>query len=156
MPALIARLAVVLCIGWSTFAKADDGTRFIVVASTTSTQQSGLFDHILPMFRRETGIAVRVVAVGTGQALRLGLRGDADVVFVHDRASELAFVRQGFGVGRHDVMYNDFVIIGPMSDPAGIRGMSDVNRVLSRIAEDRAPFVSRGDESGTHKAELTT
>ncbi|WP_372620412.1 substrate-binding domain-containing protein [Falsiroseomonas sp.] len=128
--------------------------RSITVASTTSTEQSGLFRHILPLFTRETGIAVRVVALGTGQALDVGRRGDADVVFVHDRAAELRFVAEGHGVERRHVMFNDFVILGPAADPAGIAGLRDAAAALRRIAEARAPFVSRGDRSGTHAAEL--
>ena len=128
--------------------------RFITVASTTSTEQSGLFRHILPIFTAETGITVRVVALGTGQALDVGRRGDADVVFVHDRAAEERFVADGFGGPRHHVMFNDFVIIGPAADPARVNGLRDTNDALRRIAEARAPFVSRGDRSGTHAAEL--
>ncbi len=130
------------------------GERFIIVASTTSTENSGLFRHILPIFRERTGIAVRVVAVGTGQALRLARNGDADVLLVHHKPSEQAFVAAGYGVERHDVMYNDFVLIGPRADPAGLRGMSDAAAALGRLAAKRMPFVSRGDDSGTHKKEL--
>lgn len=132
---------------------ADDS--FIVVASTTSTQNSGLFDYILPKFTEETGIEVRVVAVGTGQAIRLARAGDADVLFVHHRPSEEAFVAEGFGVERFDVMYNDFVVVGPKDDPAGIAGMTDVAEALAKVAKDKAAFVSRGDDSGTHKKELS-
>ena len=128
--------------------------RPITIASTTSTEQSGLFGHILPVFTRETGIAVRVVALGTGQALDVGRRGDADVVFVHDRAAEERFVREGFGGPRRHVMYNDFVLVGPASDPARVAGGRDITAALRRIAETRASFVSRGDRSGTHAAEL--
>jgi tungstate transport system substrate-binding protein len=128
--------------------------RSITVASTTSTEQSGLFGHILPAFTRDTGITVRVVALGTGQALDVGRRGDADVVFVHDRAAEQRFVAEGFGRERRHVMYNDFVVIGPASDPAGIAGGRDTVAALQRIAAAKAPFVSRGDRSGTHAAEL--
>ncbi|MEY3732636.1 MAG: hypothetical protein RLZZ57_3392 [Pseudomonadota bacterium] len=128
--------------------------RNITVASTTSTEQSGLFGHILPIFMRETGIAVRVVALGTGQALDVGRRGDADVVFVHDRAAEERFVADGFGGPRRHVMFNDFVITGPAADPARIAGLGDTVEGLRRIATARAPFVSRGDRSGTHAAEL--
>jgi tungstate transport system substrate-binding protein len=128
--------------------------RFITVASTTSTEQSGLFRHILPIFTQETGIAVRVVALGTGQALDVGRRGDADVVFVHDRAAEERFVREGFATERRHVMFNDFVIVGPAADPARVAGLRDTNDALRRIAEARAPFISRGDRSGTHAAEL--
>ncbi|NBS42343.1 MAG: tungsten ABC transporter substrate-binding protein [Acetobacteraceae bacterium] len=128
--------------------------RNITMASTTSTEQSGLFGHILPIFMRETGIAVRVVALGTGQALDVGRRGDADVVFVHDRAAEERFVADGFGGPRRHVMFNDFVITGPAADPARIAGLGDTVEGLRRIATARAPFVSRGDRSGTHAAEL--
>ncbi|MCA3356654.1 MAG: substrate-binding domain-containing protein [Roseomonas sp.] len=128
--------------------------RNITVASTTSTEQSGLFGHILPIFTRETGIAVRVVALGTGQALDVGRRGDADVVFVHDRAAEERFVAEGFGGPRRHVMFNDFVITGPAADPARIAGLGDSAEALRRIAAARAPFISRGDRSGTHAAEL--
>ncbi|GMU73591.1 MAG: extracellular solute-binding protein [Burkholderiales bacterium] len=126
----------------------------IVVASTTSTEQSGLFGHILPAFTAKTGITVKVVAVGTGQALDIGRRGDADVVFVHDRVAEDKFIAEGSGVGRRDVMYNDFVLIGPKSDPAKVAGTKDLSAALKAIAEAKAPFVSRGDKSGTHMAEL--
>ena len=128
--------------------------RAITVASTTSTEQSGLFGHILPIFTRESGITVRVVALGTGQALDVGRRGDADVVFVHDRAAEQRFVVDGFGVERKHVMYNDFIVIGPGADPAGIAGTRDAVAGFRRIADAKAPFVSRGDRSGTHAAEL--
>jgi tungstate transport system substrate-binding protein len=127
--------------------------RFITVASTTSTEQSGLFGHILPTFTAKTGIAVRVVALGTGQALDVGRRGDADVVFVHDPAAEERFVAEGYGVQRLEVMVNDFVIVGPSADPAGAKG-NDVVAALKRIAAAEAPFASRGDRSGTHAAEL--
>jgi len=126
----------------------------IVVASTTSTEQSGLFGHILPVFTAKTGIQVKVVALGTGQALDVGRRGDADVVFVHDRVAEDRFVADGWGIGRRDVMYNDFVLVGPKADPAKVAGTKDVAAALKRIADTRAPFVSRGDKSGTHMAEL--
>ncbi|MBX6741195.1 MAG: substrate-binding domain-containing protein [Acetobacteraceae bacterium] len=128
--------------------------RSITVASTTSTEQSGLFGHILPIFTRETGITVRVVALGTGQALDVARRGDADVVFVHDRAAEQKFVAEGYGGPRHHVMYNDFIIVGPASDPAKVAGLRDSTEALRRIAAARAPFISRGDRSGTHAAEL--
>ena len=133
-------------------AAASDG--FIVVQSTTSTRNSGLFDHILPMFTRKTGIEVRVVAVGTGQAIRNAANGDGDVLFVHARNAEERFVADGHGVARFDVMYNDFVIVGPPSDPAGVAGMTDAVAALAKIAEAEAPFASRGDDSGTHRAEL--
>ncbi|MXP64190.1 extracellular solute-binding protein [Roseomonas sp. M0104] len=127
----------------------------ITVASTTSTEQSGLFGHILPIFTRATGIHVRVVALGTGQALDVGRRGDADVVFVHDRVAERKFLDEGFATSRHPVMYNDFVLVGPKDDPAGVKAAgSDIVRALRRIAERKTPFISRGDRSGTHAAEL--
>jgi len=127
--------------------------RAIVVASTTSTQDSGLFGHILPLFKAKTGIDVKVVAQGTGQALDTARRGDADVVFVHAKAHEEKFLAEGFGVKRYDVMYNDFVLIGPAADPAGVKGR-DIVAALKAIAAKAAPFVSRGDRSGTHQAEL--
>ena len=127
---------------------------FIVVASTTSTEQSGLFGHLLPAFESDTGIKVRVVAVGTGQALDIGRRGDADVVFVHARSAEEKFLAEGQGVKRYPVMYNDFVLIGPKSDPAHVAGGHDVVAALRAIEKSKAPFVSRGDRSGTHIAEL--
>jgi tungstate transport system substrate-binding protein len=128
--------------------------RFITVASTTSTEQSGLFKHILPIFEKKSGIKVRVVALGTGQALDLARRGDADVVFVHARSAEERFVREGYGVKRIPVMYNDFVLIGPKADPARIAGGNDIVEALKKIRSAGAPFVSRGDRSGTHIAEL--
>lgn len=127
--------------------------RFITVASTTSTQNSGLFDYLLPLFTRETGIDVHVVAVGTGAAIRLAREGNADVLLVHHKPSEEKFVSDGFGVKRFDLMYNDFVLIGPTNDPAGIAGAVSAADALKRIAEAKAPFVSRGDDSGTHKKE---
>ncbi len=127
---------------------------FITVASTTSTEQSGLFRHLLPTFEKRTGIQVRVVALGTGQALDTGKRGDCDVVLVHDKAAELKLVEAGWFVERRDVMYNDFVIVGPRSDPAGVKGMKDAVAALKTISAARAPFASRGDKSGTHAAEL--
>lgn len=137
---------------WSTIASAQDRT--ITVASTTSTEQSGLFGYLLPLFSKASGIDVKVVAVGTGQALDIGRRGDADVVFVHDRVAEDKFMSAGQGVKRFDVMYNDFVIVGPKSDPAQIAGSKDVTDALRKIAAAKAPFISRGDKSGTHAAEL--
>lgn len=128
--------------------------RFIVVQSTTSTENSGLFKHLLPLFAKKTGIEVRVVAVGTGQAIKNAANGDGDVLFVHDKASEEKFVAEGGGVKRFDVMYNDFVLVGPAADPAGIAGSKDIVAAFKRIAEAKAPFVSRGDDSGTHKSEL--
>ena len=128
--------------------------KFITVASTTSTEQSGLFKHLLPIFEKKTGIQVRVVAQGTGQALDMGRRGDADVVFVHARPLEEKFVAEGFGVKRFEVMYNDFVLVGPKSDPAKIGGTKDIVAALKKIRAAQAPFASRGDRSGTHFAEL--
>ena len=128
--------------------------RSIIVASTTSTEDSGLFGHILPLFKAATGITVKVVAQGTGQALDTGRRGDADVVFVHARAQEEKFLAEGFGVQRFDVMYNDFVLVGPRADPAGIAGGKDIAAALRTLAGAGAPFISRGDNSGTHSAEL--
>ena len=127
--------------------------RFITVQSTTSTQNSGLYDHILPLFTQETGIAVRVVAVGTGQAIKNARNGDGDVLLVHARAAEERFVAEGFGVARFDLMYNDFIIVGPSDDPAGIAGLRDAPAALAQIAEAEALFASRGDDSGTHKKE---
>ncbi|MEJ5990198.1 substrate-binding domain-containing protein [Ramlibacter sp. PS3R-8] len=125
----------------------------ITMASTTSTEQSGLFGHLLPQFKRATGIDVKVVALGTGQAIDMARRGDADVLFVHDRAAEEKFVADGFAPRRHPVMYNDFVLLGPASDPVGARG-SDIVEGLKKVAAANAPFISRGDKSGTHAAEL--
>src|SRR3954465_6362380 len=125
----------------------------IVVSSTTSTQDSGLFGHILPLFKAKTGIDVKVISQGTGQALDTGRRGDADVVFVHAKPQEEKFVAEGFGVKRYAVMYNDFILIGPKNDPAGIRGR-DIEMALRTIYARQAPFISRGDKSGTHAAEL--
>jgi len=144
--ALIASLAF--------FGSVSAQERSITVASTTSTEQSGLFGYLLPRFTSATGIGVKVVAVGTGQALDIGRRGDADVVFVHDKPAELKFLSEGFGVKRYEVMYNDFVVIGPKADPAHIAGGKDVAEALRKIAATRATFVSRGDRSGTHEAEL--
>jgi tungstate transport system substrate-binding protein len=128
--------------------------RSITLASTTSTEQSGLFAHLLPLFESETGIGVRVVAVGTGQALAIGARGDADILLAHDRAGEEKFMAEGHGIDRRPVMFNDFLIAGPKSDPAGIRGPQTANEAFGRIAAAGAPFVSRGDDSGTHRMEL--
>jgi len=128
--------------------------KMIVVSSTTSTEQSGLFKHLLPSFTKKTGIKVRVVAVGTGQALDIGRRGDADVVFVHDSVAEEKFVSEGFSTKRTEVMYNDFVLIGPKSDPAKINGGRDIQAAFKKIAQTKSPFISRGDKSGTHAAEL--
>ena len=137
---------------WATFSYADE--KFITVASTTSTEDSGLFTYLLPAFTQATGIEVRVVAVGTGQALAIGRRGDADVVFVHDRPAELAFVAAGDGVGRREVMYNDFVVVGPAADPAGITGLGDAVAAFKKIAAAKVAFLSRGDKSGTNDEEL--
>jgi len=128
--------------------------RFITVSSNTSTEQSGLFKHLLPAFEKKTGIAVRVVAVGTGQALDIARRGDADVLFVHARPLEEKFLAEGHGVKRFDVMYNDFVLIGPKSDPAKVAGSKDILEAFRKIQKTQSPFVSRGDKSGTHFAEL--
>ena len=133
---------------------ATDEQKVIVVASTTSTQDSGLFGYILPLFKAKTGIAVRVVAQGSGQALDTGRRGDADVVFVHAKSAEEKFLREGFGVRRYPVMYNDFVLVGPQSDPAAVRGSHDVLAAFATIRRKHATFISRGDRSGTHLAEL--
>src|SRR5271168_2216114 len=136
-------------------ARAAQPDRSIVVASTTSTQDSGLFDYLLPIVKKRTGITVKVVAQGTGQALDTGRRGDADVVFVHAKSAELKFLAEGESPKRYPVMYNDFVLIGPKSDPADVRGMKDVGQALRAIKNKRAAFISRGDRSGTHIAELT-
>ena len=133
---------------------ASAADKFITVASTTSTANSGLFDYILPMFEKKTGIQVRVVAVGTGQAIRQARNGDADVLFVHHRPSEEKFVDEGYGVKRFDVMYNDFVVVGPKDDPAGVKGIKDVADAFGKIAAAKAPFCSRGDNSGTNKKEM--
>jgi tungstate transport system substrate-binding protein len=145
-------LAATIALAVAFSARAQD--KSIVVTSTTSTQDSGLFGHILPLFKAKTGIDVKVVAQGTGQALDTGRRGDADVLFVHAKAPEEKFVADGFGVKRYPVMYNDFVLIGPKSDPAGIKGTTDVAKALQAIKAKEAPFISRGDRSGTHIAEL--
>jgi tungstate transport system substrate-binding protein len=143
---------VLLALALAGAAQAEE--KFITVASTTSTEQSGLFKYLLPMFEKKTGIHVRVVAVGTGQALDIGRRGDADVLLVHAKPLEEKFIAEGYGVKRQDVMYNDFVLIGPKSDPAGVAGTKDVAAAFRKIKEAQAPFVSRGDRSGTHFAEL--
>ena len=151
MALITRRLAALLLAVAAVSALAQD--RFIVMASTTSTEQSGLFKHLLPVFKAATGIDVRVVAVGTGQALDTGRRGDADVVFVHDAVAEEKFVAEGFATQRREVMYNDFVLVGPAKDPAGAKGR-DINAGLRKVAAAGAPFVSRGDKSGTHAGEL--
>ena len=148
---VIALAAIALLAGVSA-ASAQD--KSIVVASTTSTQDSGLFEYLLPMFTKKTGIAVKVVAQGTGQALDTGRRGDADVVFVHAKAQEEKFVAEGHGVKRYPVMYNDFILIGPKSDPAKVQGMKDIIEAFKTIKSKQASFISRGDRSGTHSAEL--
>ncbi len=144
--------SVVVAFFVSCAAKAD--APFIVVQSTTSTQNSGLLDHILPQFTKDSGIEVRVVAVGTGQAINNARNGDGDVLLVHAKKAEEAFVADGYGVKRHDLMYNDFVIVGPADDVAGIKSAESATQALVRIANSGAPFISRGDDSGTHKKEL--
>ncbi len=148
----LKRILLAVALAAATSVAAED--RYIVVSSTTSTENSGLYRHLLPMFREKTGIEVRVVAQGTGQALDMGRRGDCDVVFVHNRNAELKMVQAGWFVNRRDVMYNDFVIVGPQTDPAGVRGMKDAAAAMRKIAAAKAPFASRGDKSGTHAAEL--
>jgi tungstate transport system substrate-binding protein len=154
---MVSRLISLVLTGWvlvaANVATAAGADRSIVVASTTSTQDSGLFGYLLPIFKQKTGIDVKVIAQGTGQALDTARRGDADVVFVHAKPQEEKFLAEGFGVKRFDVMYNDFVLIGPKRDPAGIKG-KDIETALKTIKEKAAPFVSRGDRSGTHVAEL--
>jgi tungstate transport system substrate-binding protein len=149
---MIRIVALLLPVLFLSEAEAQD--RHITLSSTTSTEDSGLFGHILPLFRAARGIDVHVVAVGTGQALVLGERGDADALLVHDRAGEDKFVADGYGIDRRDVMYNDFVIVGPKSDPAGIRGLKSAREAFARIATARAAFASRGDDSGTNRMEL--
>ncbi|RAU21452.1 sulfate transporter [Paramagnetospirillum kuznetsovii] len=151
---MLKRIMIVAAMLFCAAPQVSAQERFITLASTTSTDQSGLFGHLLPMFRAETGIWVRVVAVGTGQALKLGERGDADALLVHDRAGEDKFVAEGFGIDRRDVMYNDFVVVGPKADPAGVKGAPSVAEAFKRIAATKAPFASRGDDSGTHRSEL--
>lgn len=148
------RLVLAACLAVLATGQSRATERFIVLASTTSTEQSGLFGHILPAFKAKTGIEVRVVAVGTGQALDIARRGDADVVLVHDREAEAKFVAEGHGATRHDVMHNDFILVGPKSDPSRVAGGKDAGAALKRIAEAGAVFVSRGDRSGTHVAEM--
>ena len=145
----IAPLVAAALLAAASFAQAQS----IVMASTTSTEQSGLFAHLLPAFTVATGVTVKVVAVGTGQAIDMGRRGDADVLFVHDQVAEEKVVVEGFALKRTAVMYNDFVLIGPAADPAKLRG-KDIAAALSRVAQSNAPFISRGDKSGTHAAEL--
>jgi tungstate transport system substrate-binding protein len=150
----VTLLAAVATIASYAFLSSPKG-QSITLASTTSTENSGLLGYLLPIFKDESGIAVRVVAVGTGQAMRMAMKGDADVILVHHRPSEDEFVKQGYGVERIAVMHNDFVIAGPAADPAGIKGVTDVASALGRIRSGRALFVSRGDDSGTHKRELS-
>ena len=150
---LFRRFAPVALLGALLVASLAGHAQSIVMSSTTSTEQSGLFGHLLPAFKKATGIDVKVVALGTGQALDMARRGDADVVFVHDQVAEEKFVAEGFGLKRLPVMYNDFVLIGPKADPAAARG-KDIVAALSKVASANAPFVSRGDKSGTHAAEL--
>lgn len=147
----VTAVSVGLAIAGSSALAAD---RFITVASTTSTQNSGLFDYLLPIFTKATGIEVRVVAVGTGQAIKIAERGDADVLLVHDTAAELEFLQRGFASERRDVMYNDFVIVGPKHDPAGVAGTTDSVAAFRKIAATRSAFASRADDSGTHRMEL--
>lgn len=149
---LVAALAAGIALFGAVTAQAAE--RYITLASTTSTQNSGLLDYLLPLFTKESGIEVRVVAVGTGQAIKLGERGDADVLLVHDTQAELEFVRQGYGIERLAVMHNNFVIVGPKKDPAGVAGMTDAVEALRKIAKSRSTFVSRGDDSGTNRKEL--
>src|ERR1700687_2547827 len=154
MPNRFLAFALALCVSAAAgYPPAIAEDRSIVVASTTSTQDTGLFGYLLPIFKATTGIEVKVIAQGTGQALDTARRGDADVVFVHAKSQEEKFLAEGFGVKRFDVMYNDFVLIGPKGDPAAIAG-KDIETALKTIQEKAAPFVSRGDRSGTHSAEL--
>ena len=154
MPGRVLSFALALCVGAvAAYASAIAEDRSIVVASTTSTQDSGLYGYLLPIFKAKTGIEVKVIAQGTGQALDTARRGDADVVFVHAKPQEEKFIADGFGVKRFGVMYNDFVLIGPKDDPAGVKG-KDIETALKTIQAKAAPFVSRGDRSGTHAAEL--
>jgi tungstate transport system substrate-binding protein len=152
MKAALSILSVFIMFGLATTLAAAESR--IRCASTTSTQNSGLFDYILPLFEKKTGIHIDVVAVGTGAAIEIGKRGDADVVFVHAKEQELKAVEEGYFVNRHDVMYNDFVIIGPPNDPAKIKGMKSATDAFEKIAESGYPFVSRGDKSGTNTKEL--
>ncbi len=151
---MIYKLLILISLLLSIIPSATAQPRFITVASTTSTEQSGLFKHLLPAYEKKTGVQVRVVALGTGQALDMARRGDADVVFVHARSAEEKFIAEGFGVKRLPVMYNDFVLVGPKSDPAKITGGKDILEALNKIKAAATPFVSRGDRSGTHMAEI--
>lgn len=158
----LAACVVVLCLLQGCNARATsettestvEPTSSIKLATTTSTDNAGLLDVLLPSFTKETGIAVKVISVGTGKAVRLGEAGDVDVILVHAAQAEERFVAQGFGVNRRDVMHNDFVLLGPADDPAGIRGMTDASEALRKISSTLSPFVSRGDDSGTHKKEM--
>jgi tungstate transport system substrate-binding protein len=150
---LLSAVALVFAVLTALPAPSRAQEKSIVMASTTSTEQSGLFAHLLPAFKKATGIDVRVVAVGTGQALDMGRRGDADVLFVHDRVAEEKLIGEGFGLKRSDVMYNDFVLVGPAADPAGVKGR-DIVAALAKLAAAKSAFISRGDKSGTHAAEL--
>src|SRR3954452_18038798 len=147
---LLTAALLAACLGWPVAAE----DRFITLASTTSTEQSGLFPYLLPKFKEATGIEVRVVAVGTGQALAIGMKGDADALLVHDPEGERKFVAEDYGVDRREVMYNDFVIVGPKSDPAGVKGLKNAEAAFRKIADAKAPFASRGDDSGTNRMEL--
>ena len=149
-----ARTFIALFLSLFTITTANAGEKTIIVQSTTSTQNSGLFDFLLPKFTAQTGITVNVVAVGTGQALKNGRNGDGDVLLVHAKPAEEKFIAQGYGVKRYDIMYNDFVIVGPLNDPARLAGTKDVLLALKKIADAKAVFVSRGDDSGTNKKEL--
>lgn len=153
---LIRRAFVIAALGAAVVAAVPAAAqdKFIIVASTTSTENSGLFKYLLPIFEKKTGIQVRVVALGTGQALDLARRGDADVLFVHNKRAEEKFVADGYGVDRHDVMYNDFVLVGPKNDPAKVGGGKDILAALKKVEKAQAPFASRGDRSGTNAAEL--
>jgi tungstate transport system substrate-binding protein len=148
------RIAAALLVSILAISNVQGDERFITLSSTTSTQDSGLFEHILPIFRAATGLNVHVIAVGTGQALAIGMRGDADALLLHDRVGEYKFVADGYGIDRRDVMYNDFVIVGPSTDPAHIRGYKNAVRALAQIAKVGTVFVSRGDDSGTNRLEL--
>ncbi|WP_036555253.1 substrate-binding domain-containing protein [Nisaea denitrificans] len=150
---ILGGLALAAMLALTGTGNAESADKFITLQSTTSTQNSGLFDYMLPIFSKKTGIEVRVVAVGTGQALKNARNGDGDVLFVHAKPAEEKFVADGFGVSRQDVMFNDFVIVGPAADPAKVGGMKDAPAALKMIADAKTPFASRGDDSGTHKKE---
>src|SRR5471030_2727187 len=154
MPTRRSLITLALAIALARTSNASAQDKSIVVSSTTSTQDSGLFGHILPLFKAKTGIDVKVVSQGTGQALDTGRRGDADVVFVHAKSAEEKFLAEGFSLKRYPVMYNDFVLVGPKSDPVKIKGMNDVGKAFTTIKDKQVDFISRGDKSGTHVAEL--